>query len=127
MTRKNSEVIVNITHKIPNHAFDCRYRQNTLEASRLFKDRMNKPVDTALWWVEYVLRNKDSLNAPHLRPLGTKRTWYERRMLDVWGFICLVVLVGSILISVISMKIVRFVAKNVAKSVKTSSIKIKHQ
>jgi len=80
-------------------------------------------VDTALWWVEYVLRNKDSLNAPHLTP---KRTWYERRMLAVWGFICLVVLCGSLLILFAAFKIVRLIT-NSKKKLKSTSIKIKRK
>lgn len=63
--------------------------ENSKVASRLFKDRPQHPADTALWWVEYVLRNKDT---SHLRPIGINKNWYQRRMLDIWAFISVVFL-----------------------------------
>lgn len=49
-----------------------------------FKDRPQKPVDTAVWWVDYVMRHEDT---SFLRPLAISLTWYQRRQLDVWGFL----------------------------------------
>ncbi|CAG7726044.1 unnamed protein product [Allacma fusca] len=60
---------------------DPSYKENMEEASRLFKDRPENPVDTAVWWTQYILRH-GPVNA--LRPLGLKQTWYQRRLLDVW-------------------------------------------
>jgi len=51
--------------------------------SILFKDRQTSPLDTAIWWVEYVLRHRDT---SHLRSKGMDQTWYQRRLLDVWTF-----------------------------------------
>lgn len=53
------------------------------KVSSLFKDRERKPLDSALWWVEYVLRHENTL---HLKPRGSSQTWYQRRLLDVWLF-----------------------------------------
>ena len=66
-----------------------------METSRLFKDLPTKPLDTAVWWTEYVLRNGDT---SFLKPLGIHQTWYERRLLDVWAFI-----LTTLIITVISM------------------------
>lgn len=59
-------------------------------ASIRFKDRPEKPVDTALWWVDYVMRHEDT---SFLRPLAISLTWYQRRQLDVWGFLAIVFLI----------------------------------
>ncbi|RZB73448.1 UDPGT domain containing protein [Asbolus verrucosus] len=40
------------------------YKQNAERASKQFKDRPMSPVDTAIYWVEYVIRHK---GAPQLR------------------------------------------------------------
>jgi UDP:flavonoid glycosyltransferase YjiC (YdhE family) len=37
-----------------------KYKENALNRSKLFKDRPHKPLDTAVWWCEYLLRNPDS-------------------------------------------------------------------
>ncbi|CAG7831702.1 unnamed protein product [Allacma fusca] len=43
-----------------------RYARNVIEASRRFTDRPMSPVDTAVWWTEYVLRHDTS----HLKSPG---------------------------------------------------------
>jgi glucuronosyltransferase len=67
-----------------------RYKLNTEKASVLFKDRPAKPVETAVWWTEYVLRNSDT---SHLKPLAQTQFWFQRRLLDVWLFILAALLV----------------------------------
>lgn len=37
-----------------------KYKENTVKRSKLFKDRPHKPLETAVWWCEYLLRNPDS-------------------------------------------------------------------
>ena len=54
------------------------------ELSRRFRDRPMKPVDTAMWWTEYLLRHGDT---SHLRPKSIYQSWYTRRMLDVYAVI----------------------------------------
>jgi glucuronosyltransferase len=34
-----------------------RYRKNVLKKSKLFRDQPEKPMDRAVWWCEYVIRN----------------------------------------------------------------------
>jgi glucuronosyltransferase len=81
--------IVGLTKKVMQDALTKilkteSYRNRVKEASIRFKDRETKPLATALWWTEYVLRHKDTT---HLKPLSIHQTWYERRLLDVWFFI----------------------------------------
>lgn len=48
------------------------------------KDRPIKPLDNAVYWVEYVIRHQ---GAPHLRYPGMDLTWYQRHLLDVVAFV----------------------------------------
>lgn len=57
-----------------------RYRKNVRHQSKLFRDRPMSPMDTAVYWVEYVLRYK---GAPHLKSSATKLYWFEYLLLDV--------------------------------------------
>jgi len=54
------------------------------QIKKLFHDRPMSPVDTAVWWSEYVMRNDD---ISHLRPAGHNQNWFVRRQIDVWGFL----------------------------------------
>lgn len=67
-----------------------RYKKNVLEVSKRFMDRPQKPVDTAVWWTEYVLRQEDT---SFMRPMSVNLAWYQRRQLDVWAFLILVVVI----------------------------------
>ncbi|XP_033228015.1 UDP-glucuronosyltransferase 2B31-like [Belonocnema kinseyi] len=64
---------------------DPKYREAVKHESKLFRDRPMKPVDTATFWVEYVMRNGgDSLRSP-----AVNLYWWEVALLDVYGFILL--------------------------------------
>lgn len=69
--------------------FVCSYKENIMRLSRLHKDRPIEPLDLAVFWVEYVMRNK---GAPHLRPAAHDLTWYQYHSLDVIGFLLAIVL-----------------------------------
>ena len=47
------------------------------------------PLDTAVYWTEYVLRHGD---CAHMKPLALYQPWWQRRLLDVWLFVMAVVL-----------------------------------
>ncbi|XP_044754963.1 UDP-glycosyltransferase UGT5-like [Coccinella septempunctata] len=60
-----------------------KYKQNAVRRSRLFHDRPMKPMDEAVYWVEYVIRHG---GAEHLRVAALKLSWYQYILLDVVGF-----------------------------------------
>ncbi|XP_030760946.1 UDP-glucuronosyltransferase 2B15-like [Sitophilus oryzae] len=68
-----------------------KYRENAQARSRVYHDRPMKPLDTAIYWIEYVIRNK---GAEHLRLPSTKLPWYKLYLIDVFAvfFISLLVL-----------------------------------
>nr|DBA28776.1 TPA: hypothetical protein GDO54_009079 [Pyxicephalus adspersus] len=68
---------------------DPSYKENALRISRIHHDQPIKPLDRAVFWIEFVMRHK---GAKHLRPASHDLTWYQYHCLDVIGFllVCLV-------------------------------------
>ncbi|XP_033962055.1 UDP glucuronosyltransferase 5 family, polypeptide G1 [Pseudochaenichthys georgianus] len=56
------------------------YRENIQRLSRLHHDQPMSPMDTAIFWIEYVIRNK---GAAHLQSVGFSLPWYTYFSLDV--------------------------------------------
>ncbi|KAJ8928783.1 hypothetical protein NQ314_018641 [Rhamnusium bicolor] len=75
-----------------------QYRENVKERSRIMKDRQIKPLDNAVYWVEYVIRHN---GAKHLRVPYLDLTWYQYYLLDVLGFIFVVLFALVILLRII--------------------------
>ncbi|EFA11928.2 UDP-glucuronosyltransferase 2C1-like Protein [Tribolium castaneum] len=67
-----------------------KYQENAKKRSQLLHDQPMSPMDTAVFWVEHVIRHK---GAPHLRNLGSYLPWYQYLMLDVALFVVLFLLV----------------------------------
>ncbi|XP_057686374.1 UDP-glucuronosyltransferase 1-2-like [Corythoichthys intestinalis] len=62
------------------------YKQDMMKLSQLHHDKPMKPMDTAIFWVEYVMRHR---GAPHLRTESYKLPWYVYHSLDVIAFLAL--------------------------------------
>ncbi|XP_071344753.1 UDP-glucuronosyltransferase 2B17-like [Trachinotus anak] len=56
------------------------YRMNMQRLSRLHRDQPVKPLDNALFWIEFVMRHK---GAAHLRTESYRLPWYSYYSLDV--------------------------------------------
>lgn len=81
--------------------------------SKIFRDRPTAPLETAMWWVEYVLRHDDT---SHLRPMGHDQYWFVRRQVDIWAVVTLTVLVVAIFFVVIVRKVVKGIFSRKRKS-----------
>ncbi|XP_062848707.1 UDP-glucuronosyltransferase 2A2-like [Trichomycterus rosablanca] len=60
--------------------FNPSYKENMQRLSRLHRDQPMKPIDQAVFWTEYVMRNK---GAPHLRSQSYKMSWIAYHSIDV--------------------------------------------
>ncbi|KAK7172633.1 hypothetical protein R3I93_002672 [Phoxinus phoxinus] len=60
------------------------YKENAMRLSRIHHDRPMKPLDEAVFWIEFVVRNK---GAKHLRVEAHNLTWYQYHCLDVFAFL----------------------------------------
>lgn len=78
------------------------YKQAALERSRIFNDRLVSPKETALYWVEYVIRHR---GAPHLRVAGIDLPWYKYYLVDVIVFIATLGVLGTLIFCFLAKKI----------------------
>ncbi|XP_044082137.1 UDP-glucuronosyltransferase 2B31-like isoform X4 [Neovison vison] len=60
------------------------YKENAMRLSRIHHDQPIKPLDRAVFWIEFVMRHK---GAKHLRPASHDLTWFQYHSLDVIGFL----------------------------------------
>nr|XP_044986124.1 UDP-glucuronosyltransferase 2B15-like [Jaculus jaculus] len=63
---------------------DASYKENAMRLSTIHHDQPMKPLDRAVFWIEFVMRHK---GAKHLRPLAHNLTWFQYYSLDVLGFL----------------------------------------
>ncbi|XP_014849817.1 PREDICTED: UDP-glucuronosyltransferase 2C1-like isoform X2 [Poecilia mexicana] len=70
------------------------YKQNMQRLSRLHRDQPMKPIDTALFWMEYVMRHK---GAGHLKAQSYRMPWYVYHSVDVVLF-----LTGAVVLMVLA-------------------------
>ncbi|XP_053181073.1 UDP-glucuronosyltransferase 2A1-like [Scomber japonicus] len=60
--------------------YEPSYRKNIQELSRLHRDQPMKPLDRAMFWIEFVMRHK---GAPHLKTNSYKMSWIQYHCVDV--------------------------------------------
>uniref|UniRef100_A0A8D0GQN8 UDP-glucuronosyltransferase n=1 Tax=Sphenodon punctatus TaxID=8508 RepID=A0A8D0GQN8_SPHPU len=63
---------------------DAIYKENAMKLSQIHHDQPIKPLDRAVFWIEFVMRHK---GAKHLRPAAHNLTWYQYHCLDVLAFL----------------------------------------
>lgn len=77
------------------------YAKNVIKLREIVRDEPMKPVDKAVWWVEYVIRQGGTL---HLDYTGRHVPFWKYLMLD---FIAIAVLVWLVLITVLKFLVSR--------------------
>ncbi|XP_030674701.1 UDP-glucuronosyltransferase 2B15 isoform X2 [Nomascus leucogenys] len=63
---------------------DPIYKENAMKLSRIHHDQPMKPLDRAVFWIEFVMRHK---GAKHLRVAAHNLTWIQYHSLDVIAFL----------------------------------------
>ncbi|XP_065218999.1 UDP-glycosyltransferase UGT5-like isoform X2 [Planococcus citri] len=84
-----------VLEKIQRLLNDPKYKENAKLLSDRYRDRPMSPLDTAVYWTEYVIRHK---GAPHLRTAAADMPWYQYLLLDVIAFIVAVLVAGLLII-----------------------------
>lgn len=77
------------------------------------------PLDTAVYWTEYVIRHK---GAPHLKTAAVDLSWYQYLLLDVIAFL-IFIFISIILISYYVFKIIFKITCNLVFNKKNVSKK----
>lgn len=77
------------------------YKQQALKASDLFRDVPIKPMELAMYWIEYVIKHD---GAKHLKARSVNFGWFKYTMTDV-AFIYIAIFATSFLLSVLIIKL----------------------
>ncbi|XP_049791851.1 UDP-glucosyltransferase 2-like [Schistocerca nitens] len=75
------ESVLDAIHRVLE---DPSYKERMAQYSRLFREHREQSVETAVWWLEYVIRHK---GAPHLRSAALDLHWWQLLLLDVIAFV----------------------------------------
>uniref|UniRef100_A0A5F8AFM8 UDP-glucuronosyltransferase n=1 Tax=Macaca mulatta TaxID=9544 RepID=A0A5F8AFM8_MACMU len=63
---------------------DSSYKENAMRLSRIHHDQSVKPLDRAVFWIEFVMRHK---GAKHLRSAAHDLNWFQHHSIDVIAFL----------------------------------------
>ncbi|XP_037307064.1 UDP-glucuronosyltransferase 2A2-like [Pungitius pungitius] len=88
------------------------YRMNMQRLSRLHRDQPMKPLDTALFWMEFVMRHK---GAAHLRTESYRMPWYSYHSVDVMLFLLTIAVVALLLVAALLWSCFRLCCKRKVK------------
>lgn len=89
--------------------FYCRFQTQMKELSERFRDRPMSPLDTAIYWVEYVARHK---GAHFMKTAAVGMPFYQYYLLDVIAFILFVLFIVTYLFYVT----LRFLIRKITSS-----------
>jgi glucuronosyltransferase len=104
-------LVASITDIINNKS----YKENVLKYQAWFKDSPMHPVDESVYWIEYNIRHNGSY---HLRSAADRLNILQYFVLDVIGFVLLLVVIGVFfVVKVISLGL-RLVRKDQRKNKK---------
>uniref|UniRef100_UPI003AAD0BF3 UDP-glucuronosyltransferase 2A1-like n=1 Tax=Centroberyx gerrardi TaxID=166262 RepID=UPI003AAD0BF3 len=74
--------------------YEPSYRENMQMLSRLHRDQPMKPLDRAMFWIEFVMRHK---GAAHLRTDSYRMSWIQYHSIDVVAFLLAFVMLVSLI------------------------------
>ncbi|XP_038948318.1 UDP-glucuronosyltransferase 2A1 isoform X1 [Rattus norvegicus] len=81
MNTMTSADLLSAVRAVINEPF---YKENAMRLSRIHHDQPVKPLDRAVFWIEFVMRHK---GAKHLRVAAHDLSWFQYHSLDVIGFL----------------------------------------
>jgi len=100
--------------------FHFSYKQNAITVSRAFRDRPMSPLNTAIFWTEYVIRHG---GASHMRSAALNLTWYQYLLLDVI-VVLFVFGVGSLITICVTCRRLLHLLKSKASDLKAENKKV---
>lgn len=111
VTKLTSQNFLEAIQDVLNDPF---YTNNMKRLSSLHRDKPMHPLETALYWTEYVMRHK---GATHLLTESYKMPWYSYHSLDVISFLLTILfLLTAITVGSIRFLYIRLCRKNKSKN-----------
>ncbi|XP_028153804.1 UDP-glucosyltransferase 2 [Diabrotica virgifera virgifera] len=95
-----------------------KYRDNVKTRSKIFHDRQVKPMDDAVYWIEYIVKHN---GANHLKVNYLNMPWYQYYLVDVFVVVFSVIFLVLFVIK----KTVCFMLRKLCK--KSDKMKVKKQ
>ncbi|XP_060646083.1 UDP-glycosyltransferase UGT4-like [Drosophila nasuta] len=95
------------------------YALKAKETSRRFRDQPTSPIETAIWWTEYVLRHK---GAPHMRMTDQDMAFVPYYKLNIFSILCGRIAFSAILVLLICVIVVNFMLKKFLRIVEELSM-----
>ncbi|XP_037050885.1 UDP-glucosyltransferase 2-like [Bradysia coprophila] len=92
------EILLNAINKAIN---DPSYRQTVKKLSSVFLDQMEKPLDRAVFWIEYVLRHH---GAVHLRSAARELNYFQYFSVDVFVIFVAIIVIDILILRAILKK-----------------------
>lgn len=80
----------NLRHALDEVFNNTKYRENARRLSKAFKDRPATPLETAVWWTEYIGRGN---GLPYVKSEASNMPWYVRNLVDVMAAFAVIGLV----------------------------------
>uniref|UniRef100_A0A8D8APN0 UDP-glucuronosyltransferase n=1 Tax=Culex pipiens TaxID=7175 RepID=A0A8D8APN0_CULPI len=105
------ELIKTIRELTGNPSYNAKMKR----LSQLVQDQPETPLQRAVWWVNWVLRNPD---VSVLQSSVMKMGWMQKYLIDVFLFIVLCTIVIAVLIFKITMTVVKQLGKSSTKQKK---------
>lgn len=100
---------------------DTRYAENARALSKAYRDRSATPLETAVWWSEYIARGNGQR---FLENVSRDLPWYQYYLLDVYSFFALVALLILIAIRKVSASVLYFARGCATKKISVNGKKI---
>ncbi|XP_011171057.2 UDP-glucosyltransferase 2 [Solenopsis invicta] len=102
ITEKSMDAALNAILKDP------LYRENARNLSQRFLDRPMNAINTATYWIEYVIRyGENSLRSP-----AVDMTWWQLSLVDVFGFLLLCATIVIIVVVFIAQFMLKLIHKD---------------
>lgn len=101
---------------------DSIYTKNAQMRSKLLKDRPMKPLDIAIWWIEYILRHP---KPEHLKSPVISLGYMRANNIDVLIFIGIIIFFIAFFMYVIIRKVISFLVSGRNQKRKNDKLKQK--
>jgi len=88
-----------------------KYSNKIRQASMVFRDRPLKAMDTAMYWINYVIEHR---GAPHLVAAGVELPWYQFYLLDIVA-LAFALIILSIIAVILICRLSSYKSKNPTK------------
>ncbi|XP_039758007.1 uncharacterized protein LOC120632228 [Pararge aegeria] len=89
---------------------DKSFKENIIKLHSVIHDQLQSPLERAVWWTEYVIRNH---GAEHLRAPTANMTWVEYYEIKLIMFVTIGLIFIIVLLSLMTLYVLRMCVKNV--------------